>query len=114
MNYYRIKMTDVSGKVTYSGIVALLNDAKGFDIVSIYSNPVVTGNLTITITTLGAAKIDIKVIDMQGRLVKRQSVNAGAGFAPVTLDVSGLSPGTYQLSGISSEGRSSVARFVKL
>jgi hypothetical protein len=113
MNYYRLKMTDADGKVSYSGIVALLNATKGFEIVSIAPNPVVDGSLKLNVTTAQAAKIDVVIIDMQGRVVQRSQDALSAGFNSLPINVAGLSSGTYSLYGVTADGRSSTFRFVK-
>lgn len=113
MNYYRLKMTDADGKVSYSGIVALLNATKGFEIVSIAPNPVVDGSFKLNVTTAQAAKIDVVIIDMQGRVVQRSQEALNAGFNSLPMNVTGLSAGTYSLYGVTADGRSSTLRFVK-
>jgi hypothetical protein len=113
MNYYRVKMTDANGKITYTGIVALLNAVKGFDLVSIAPNPVVNDHLKLNATSAAAVKMELVVIDMQGRIVKRDAVNLGAGFSTTDIYLPELHSGTYSLYGITAEGRSSVLRFVK-
>ncbi len=113
MNYYRLKMIDVDGKVSYSGIVALLNATKGFDIISIAPNPVVTGNFKLNVTSAQASKMDITIIDMQGRTVSRQTVSLIAGFNSLTMNVGSLAAGTYTIQGNVDEDKSRVIRFVK-
>jgi len=113
MNYYRLKMTDTDGKISYSSIVALLNAVKGFDIVGITPNPVVDDNLKLNVTSAQAGKIDIAIYDMQGRLVNRQSISLIAGFNNLPIYVSNLSPGTYTIQGIVADERSKIIRFVK-
>lgn len=113
MNYYRVKMTDANGKITYSSIVALLNASKGFDIVSVAPNPVVNGTLTLNATSAQVITINFVIIDMQGRVVKRERISLAAGFSSTGINVSDLSSGTYSLYGTTAEGRSSVLRFVK-
>ncbi len=113
MNYYRLKMTDVDGNVSYSGIVALLNAVKGFDIVSIAPNPVVTDNFTLNVTSAQASKMELVIIDMQGRLVNRQTISLIAGFNSLPVNVGNLAAGTYTISGTIGEDKSRIIRFVK-
>lgn len=113
MNYYRVKMVDANGKITYSGIVALLNATKGFDIVSIAPNPVVGSSFKLNATAAQASKMDLVIIDMQGRIVQREQVSLGSGFSSTEINVARLNSGTYSLYGVTADGRSSVLRFVK-
>ena len=113
INYYRLKMTDVSGKVYYSGIVALVNGTKGFDLIGIAPNPVVNGSFKLNITSATALRMDLQVSDMQGKIVMTQTANVSAGSGSVTVMVDRLAAGTYNLYGITPEGKTKVIRFVK-
>jgi len=113
MNYYRLKMTDADGKVSYSSIVALLNAVKGFDIISIAPNPVVDGNFKLNVASAQPGKMNIDIFDMQGRLVNRQSISLIAGFNNAPINVSDLSPGTYTIRGTIADDKSREMRFVK-
>jgi hypothetical protein len=113
MNYYRLKITDADGKITYSNVVALLNAVKGFDIISIAPNPVVDGNFKLNVTSAQAGKMDIAIFDMQGRLVNTQNVVIIAGFNSLPINVAELAPGTYNIRASVADERSRVVRFVK-
>ena len=113
MNYYRLKMVDADGKVTYSITVALLNAVKGFDIVSIAPNPVVDNNFKLNVTNAVASKMEITIIDMQGRLVSRQTISAIAGYNSLLINVSNLATGTYTIQATVADEKSRVIRFVK-
>ena len=114
MNYYRLKMVDADGKVTYSTTVALLNAVKGFTIVSIAPNPVtVNGDFKLNIASAQSSKMDVTIIDMQGRTVNRQTVSITAGSNSIPMNVSNLSAGTYFLSGIVAGEKSTMIKFVK-
>jgi hypothetical protein len=113
MNYYRLKMVDADGKISYSGIVALLNAVKGFDIISIAPNPVVTGNFKLNVSSAQSSKMEITIIDMQGRLVNTQTVSVIAGFNSITMEVGNLAAGSYTIQGIIGGDRSRIIRFVK-
>ncbi|MEO7306414.1 MAG: T9SS type A sorting domain-containing protein, partial [Ferruginibacter sp.] len=113
MNYYRLKIVDADGKVTYSTTVALLNASKGFDIISIAPNPVVTGNFTLNMASAQASKIDISIFDMQGRLVNRQTISVIAGFNSISMQAGNLGGGTYTIQANVADERSKMIRFVK-
>ena len=72
MNYYRLKIVDATGKISYSSIVALLNAVKGFEIVNIAPNPVSSnGIFKLNVTSAQATTMEIVISDMQGRVVNR-------------------------------------------
>ena len=112
INYYRLKMTDADGKVTYSSIVSLINAVKGIDIMNIAPNPIVNGNFKLNISAAQKAQMDIVITDMQGRVMQRQTVNLIAGFNALPMNVTNLAIGTYQVYGNTAEGRLKVLRFV--
>ena len=115
MNYYRLKMVDADGKISYSGIVALLNAVKGFELVNIAPNPVSSnGMFKLHISSAQLTKLDLVLTDLQGRVVKRQTVAVIAGFNSIDLNVAELSAGTYSISAIVAGEKTRVVRFVKL
>ncbi len=113
MNYYRLKIVDADGKITYSTTIALLNAVKGFDIISIAPNPVVTDNFKLNIASAQAGKMDIAIFDMQGRLVNRQSISVIAGFNSLPVRIDNLSSGTYTIRGNMANEPFKIIRFVK-
>ncbi|MGB4846145.1 MAG: T9SS type A sorting domain-containing protein, partial [Ferruginibacter sp.] len=112
INYYRLKMTDASGKVSYSSQVPLINSSKGIDIMSIAPNPVVGGRFNIRASTASSTKLNIIISDLQGRIMQRQQVNAIAGYNTIPVNVQNLSGGTYQVLVNTAEGDSKLLRFV--
>jgi len=113
INYYRLKVIDIDGKISYSSIVALLNAIKGYEIISIAPNPVVSDYFTLNITSAIALKIDLQITDMQGRLVMRFSAPLIAGFNSIPVNTSKLATGTYILAGNINGDKTRSLRFVK-
>ncbi len=112
INYYRLKMTDASGKVIYSSVITLINATRGIDVMNIAPNPIVGGKFSLRVSAAQNGKMDVIVTDMQGRMMQRQSTSLLAGFNQVPVNVSSLAAGSYQVSVMTSEGRASVQRFV--
>ncbi len=112
VNYYRLKMTDVDGKVTYSSIISLINASKGMDVMNIAPNPIVNGAFNLKISTAEKMQMELVVIDMQGRVMMKQAANMIAGFNVIPVNVKQLAAGTYQLFGNTADGRTRVLRFV--
>ena len=111
-NYYRLKMTDVDGKITYSSIVVLINAVKGMELMNIAPNPVVNGSFNLKVSTAEKTQMEIVITDMQGRILQKQSVSMIAGFNAIPMHVQNLATGTYQLFGNTADGRTRVLRFV--
>jgi autotransporter-associated beta strand protein len=112
INYYRLKIRDANGKISYSSIVSLINATAGIDILTIAPNPIQNRNFKLNISAAQKTQMDIIITDMQGRLLQKQTVNAIAGFNTVPVNVGHLATGTYQVYAITAEGRSKVLRFV--
>jgi hypothetical protein len=111
-NYYRIKMTDINGKITYSVLAVVLNKENGFDIISLA--PTFVNNIAIlNITAAQKTKMDIVITDITGKQVQKIAYNLIAGSNQFNLNLSNLSAGTYQIAGYTAEGRSTTVRFVK-
>lgn len=113
MNYYRLKMVDMNGKISYSGIVALLNAARGLEIINIVPNPVTSGSFKLNIASAQGAALELVIVDMQGRVVSRLSIAVIAGYNSITVNVNNLASGTYTISAIMAADKSKVFRFVK-
>ena len=106
------KMIDEQGRETIGNTVAILDAAKGFELINISPNPVSNGDCKINISTATNMQLQITVTDLPGRMVKKQLVNAIAGFNSIPINVSNLGAGTYQLYGYSANERSKIIRFI--
>ena len=113
INYYRLKIIDIGGKVSYSSIVALLNAVRGFEIISLTPNPAVGNNITLNISSAIALKINLAIFDMQGKLVNRQTAAVIAGFTAIPMQVGKLAAGSYTIQAIIADEKPKVIRFVK-
>jgi Secretion system C-terminal sorting domain/Bacterial Ig domain len=92
INYYRIKTIEKDGTISYSEI-RKVNFGKGGEI-SIYPNPVSTGEVYITLTgsMIGKAAT-VSIISMDGKLISQQKIASTSQTQ--TLDVSRLASGSY-------------------
>ncbi len=112
VNYYRLKTTTANGKFKYSGIVALINGEKGFELISISPNPVQT-NATLNLSTVKGGIMSVSVSDIRGKIVMTQSVTVIAGNNPINMNFSRLGAGTYNIRVMNAENEIKTTRFVK-
>jgi hypothetical protein len=112
INYYRLKMTDDNGKITYSNVIAILNKDAGFDIVGLLPT-IVKNNALLNVTAAQKTKMQVVVTDIAGRQVQKIGYNLIAGSNQFIINLSNLSAGTYQITGYTEEGKSGTIRFVK-
>jgi hypothetical protein len=91
--YYRVKLVDLDGKVTYSNVVAVrLSKKPG---VTVWPNPF-QSSFTISITTNKETPIDIKLIDVNGKLIRNITQQASRGTTQITVrDLDQLPGGVY-------------------
>jgi hypothetical protein len=112
VNYYRLKMTDETGKITYSKIVAVLNGTNGLLLTSLIPS-VIDNTASLTITSSRKMGFDLVITDMQGKVLKRQQSQANAGNNTYVFSFSGLAAGIYHLTALTNEGKSNTIRFLK-
>ncbi|HEX7903386.1 MAG TPA: T9SS type A sorting domain-containing protein [Chitinophagaceae bacterium] len=91
ISQYRIKQTDLDGRVKISEIRSVRGDGqKGKTIV--YPNPSADGRVNIVFEDNKEVKRDVNVIDMSGRIIRQwKSINGN------TLQVDNLDPGLYSV-----------------
>lgn len=101
--YFRIKMQDLDGKVSYSSIVLLQAGKEA--IIGIYPNPV-GSNLNITGLKTNAT---LRVINAKGQTMMQQKTGANS----ISIDVADYLPGYYILE-VSSDGVKTINKtFIK-
>ena len=112
INYYRIRMTDMNDKTSYSNIIALQNIKSNFEIISLSPNPV-TGNGILNIHSTHPQQITIRIIDATGQSISLISKQVTAGSSQVVLKLGNLASGLYTLIINTSEGEKKTMRFIK-
>ena len=112
LNYYRLKMVDANGKITYSAPIAILNKETGFDIVGL-SPTLVNTKAELNVTAAQKTTMTVVITDIAGKQVQKIAYNLIAGSNKFTVNAAGLSAGTYQITGYTADGKSRTIRFVK-
>jgi hypothetical protein len=110
--FYRLKMTDKSGKITYSKILVFqttsLTDAK----ILIINNPV-SDKLTMSFESANNQVVDIRILDMSGRIVQSNRINSYKGNNLVSFSLpSTLNKGIYMVS-LFDGAKQMTTKFVK-
>jgi len=95
--YYRLKMNDIDGKVTYSQVLVMQKQDKIVKGLQLTPNPVY-GSGTIRLTSGKHSTAEFRVIDLNGKVVVRQRTELFEGNNSISLnEVSRLKPGLYIL-----------------
>lgn len=111
--YYRVKLFDLDGKISYSNIVPVKLAMKAGNTVAVWPNPF-QSSFTISINSLKEAKMDIKVMDINGKIVRQVSQTLSRGMNQVTVgDLSQLTPGTYLVGLTDETGNKSFHKMIK-
>jgi hypothetical protein len=112
INYYRLKLIDADGKVTYSIVAPLIKAATEIDVMNIAPNPVVSSSFNVQINSAKHTHLQLVITDMQGRVLLKQTAELIAGFNSIPMNVKLMPAGTYQLFGNASDKRTKILRFV--
>ncbi len=113
-NYYRLKTTDIDGRITFSKTIVLLNNKTGFEIIGVLPNPVQhDGMAVLNITSAQKGKMQIIITDANGKKMQTLTSTMVAGSNQVALHVANLAAGTYLVTGITNDGIKTSTRFVK-
>lgn len=102
MNWYRLRMVDLSGGVSYSAAKSVRFEGAGSESVSLYPNPLRRGDggsVHLQVQASTDQSVSYSIMDGLGKLVGGGSVEVsrGSGAYPVE-GLESLSAGTYYLS----------------
>lgn len=115
LNYYRIKVTEADGQMSYSKIIGLLNRNGGFEVVGISPNPSQAGQETmISISSATKGTVTILLTDMLGRRLSTQTYNCIAGNNQILINTKNIQSGQYQVTVLSETGEAISKQLIKL
>ena len=112
-NYYRLKLIDIDGKISYSPIVLLISATKGFEMVGMYPT-VVKNQTTLSVSSATTTMLQTNVTDLSGKLLISNKQTIPSGSSLILIDCGKLAPGLYNLTGIAADATKKTIRFVKL
>lgn len=109
INFYRLKMVDKDGKISFSNIISVMMNDAGMITLNVYPNPAKT---EIYISKNGVSeKATIRIIDGNGRTLKEDKVFFIAS-TPLPLYINSLPKGLYILK-IHTATNIETRRFIK-
>lgn len=109
--YYRLKMIDADGTVTYSRVVAVITDKDGFLLTAVYPNPA-NDKVTVSASAARATTISCQLVNLSGVVVKKWSAQLNEGTSTIQIDTRLLAPGVYYLQ-VTDQQHSAVVSLVK-
>ncbi|MEO5946512.1 MAG: PQQ-dependent sugar dehydrogenase [Chitinophagaceae bacterium] len=109
---YRLKINDKNDMYSYSVVISISADEQT-DRITIFPNPVSTGEAKVSIAALSEGLAHWKLLDNAGRTVMSNDVQLRPGNNDMTINVSALSSGLYFLS-IVGQGIDQKVKFHRL
>ncbi len=95
IRYYQLKQIDIDTKSTLSDIVAV-NCKNTDETISIFPNPV-SETLAYQFYQNNEEELEIRIIDVTGREISKETITAQSGFNTATTSIESLSSGVYYL-----------------
>ena len=95
-NYYRLKMIDIGGQFKYSPIALVYSGSYSGNALLVSPNPVRGNNFLVSTNFKEPEKITLRLININGCLIKTQTEQARTGFNSFTIEnLSYLPQGIY-------------------
>ena len=96
--YYRLKQSDIDGRSTLSNILLIQGEKPtALEIASVFPNPS-NGQVTVLLNAPSNDNVNIRLLDMMGRILETRSVNVLAGSNSIPFDLSKRAKGQYFIS----------------
>ena len=96
-NFYRLVIVDKDGNFTYSKIITISVETSGISLLVVYPNPF-GKKVQVKVNSQVPEKITIRLVDNNGRVVKKQEASTQKGDNNITLDrIDDLPGGVYFL-----------------
>ncbi len=111
-DYYRVRIVDVAGNITYSDIVMILNEGNALQMISIRPNPATT-EAWLTISASQNNKVELSILDITGRELERKTIEVMAGSNSIDLQIGNFAKGMYIVKAVYNNGESSSLPFIK-
>jgi hypothetical protein len=109
--YYRLQQVDLNGKSTLSNVVLIKNTKENTVELSVYPNPIVNENITLSFKNLVTGAYKISFINMIGETVLEKNINiSGNSGATSFVLPSSVSKGFLVLKLVSSDGKTSLTQ----
>jgi hypothetical protein len=94
-NYYRLRLTDIEGKTSYSNVLVVKGKSVNSSEFKVYPN-IVQSSTTINMVSAARQEATLKIIDISGRTVKQSQLQLLAGSNNMQVnDLDKLSGGQY-------------------
>jgi hypothetical protein len=110
-NFYRLRIAEANGALSYSAVV-LLNSKSPINI-RLMNNPPGNTVLDIELFSEITGAMEFICTDVTGRILIRRQLNMSAGTSRTAIDIGNTAKGIYWIYAACKEGRSKVLKFIK-
>lgn len=97
ISYYRLKLVEDNGSISYSDIVVLERTKAGNLKLSVYPNPVTGNQLTLKLTSDKKQLLKLQLTELSGKIVWNGFINSSIGTSLVPITLPKLAAGMYYL-----------------
>jgi type IX secretion system substrate protein len=111
-SYYRLKMVDVDGNITYSNVELILNSSNALELISVQPNPVM-GDAVLKISASATQNIELSIMSIDGKEVQHKILQVQQGSTTINLQTSMLAKGMYIVRGMFGNGQTNTIKFIK-
>ncbi|MBS1654508.1 MAG: SGNH/GDSL hydrolase family protein [Bacteroidetes bacterium] len=112
MVYYRLKITEASGRVSYSSIVSIRNNYNNIVLNNIYFDHS-AGNLSLQISSDESRTIVLSIINTSGSVITTKKEFISSPGQTVSIPVQSISSGEYFIRVTTDDGQSVTKAFIK-
>lgn len=109
--YYRLKLVDADGTVSYSRIVVIAGGNQDQLVTSVFPNPC-TSMVNLSVTTATGTNASVELVNLQGIVLSKRDIRLEAGGTIVPIHTNNLAPGLYLIR-TCTEVRQTVTVFSK-
>jgi len=94
INYYRLKLTDLDGKASFSKVIAIkFTGSNSFEVLTNPAKDVLNVQFSMP-----AGTVKLQVFDAAGRMMKSLELNTTGSIMSTSIDISGLQGGLYYIT----------------
>jgi hypothetical protein len=112
LTHYRIRQTDLNGRVSYSRIVRVAASLKAEPLVFVVTNPVFS-IATVSYLSSAAGKMYLTLSTVGGQIVEARKISMKAGSNTLAIDLKDYSTGVYFLKLTDESGHVHIRQLVK-
>jgi hypothetical protein len=111
--YYKVKMIAKNGSIRYTVVRSIIFKQNGIQL--LVPSPLINhSHINITVRAPDKAAVNIFLINVEGKIIRKFSTVSYNGSVNFLLDISGVAAGIYYVTAVANGIKANVVRIVKL